>query len=325
MDSDSRLSLFFVIPVVAVISFSMPLLDYVLQGGDLIGTPAEARAERSTPSDAETLERKDTTERRHSAPSTRSISYASSAPPSPEPLATSSPESEEAESPSHESAEVSEIVEEAVEEQTPGEAPAPPEDAPAETKVETPATTPPYTPSPKEAQPKPPVSTSPLQGADKEMLLLHNDARAALDIPALVWSEELASGAEDWADELADNSCEIEHSDPNAQGARAGEPYGENIFTLWSSDDSMQSEPKDAFSWWFKEKKYYDYNTGECDDGEVCGHYTQIVWSTTTALGCAKSRCEADPTAQNARTNGAADIWVCQYSPPGNSTGTLPY
>ncbi|MDO9190699.1 MAG: CAP domain-containing protein [Sulfurimicrobium sp.] len=46
----------------------------------------------------------------------------------------------------------------------------------------------------------------------------------------------------------------------------------------------------------------------------MCGHYTQLVWKKTTAVGCGMAVC------------GSRDqIWVCQYSPAGNWAGQKPY
>ena len=39
------------------------------------------------------------------------------------------------------------------------------------------------------------------------------------------------------------------------------------------------------------------------------GHFTQVVWRGTTAVGCGRSQC-----------NGL-DVWICQYDPPGNVEG----
>ena len=50
------------------------------------------------------------------------------------------------------------------------------------------------------------------------------------------------------------------------------------------------------------------------------GHYTQIVWGATTAVGCATVDCTSQGLA-----NTGSDIppyfTVCNYSPPGNYLG----
>jgi len=55
----------------------------------------------------------------------------------------------------------------------------------------------------------------------------------------------------------------------------------------------------------------YNYKTNRCKG--MCGHYTQIVWRDTKELGCGVAR------------GGDREIWVCDYSPPGNYQGRLPY
>lgn len=155
-------------------------------------------------------------------------------------------------------------------------------------------------PEPVRTEPAPPVH---------EFLSLHNEVRTDLDLPSLTWSPDLAAKAQSWADTLADeHSCELIHSN---------EPYGENLFSLWSSDGSVRGTPEDAMDWWAGEVKYYDYNSNTCEAGEVCGHYTQIVWETTTEVGCAIATCSDQEE--------VTDLFVCKYSPQGNITGKRPY
>ncbi|MBN1209800.1 MAG: hypothetical protein JXB05_33430 [Myxococcaceae bacterium] len=55
---------------------------------------------------------------------------------------------------------------------------------------------------------------------------------------------------------------------------------------------------------WASEAASYDYGTNACAPGKQCGHYTQIVWRSTTQVGCATK--------------------LCNSSPPGNYVGQRP-
>jgi hypothetical protein len=50
-----------------------------------------------------------------------------------------------------------------------------------------------------------------------------------------------------------------------------------------------------------------------CYPGEVCGHFTQLVWNDTEFVGCGRSECFA----------GGVFI-TCSYDPPGNWKGEVP-
>ena len=101
-------------------------------------------------------------------------------------------------------------------------------------------------------------------------------------------------------------------------------PYGENIAAHWFSQP--QPPPPTAQSvvttLWASEAVDYNYATNTCAAGKVCGHYTQIVWRSTTGVGCAMQYCTV-----NSPGGAAFPNWyftVCDYSPPGNFP-TQPY
>ena len=135
----------------------------------------------------------------------------------------------------------------------------------------------------------------------QEFLDAHNAHRSALGIVDLGWSADVAASAQGWADALAADGCAFEHESQNT--------YGENLW--WSSYEPTPTEVVDA---WAGEVEFYDYETNTCDEGQVCGHYTQVVWADTTLVGCGKSTC-----------TGGAVIWACRYDPPGNWVGQKPY
>ena len=156
----------------------------------------------------------------------------------------------------------------------------------------------------------------------------HNAVRAAVQtttaLPPLAWSETLAQYAQQWVDSLAATSCSSPHHRSSQDLDKVG--YGENLYVSLSSVGS--STAQQAVDAWAAEKACYTYGNfmtnDKCDttcytklNSDGCGHYTQIVWRTSTEVGCGVATC----------TNGGAkeDIWICNYKPPGNYIGNKPY
>ncbi|WP_051341192.1 pathogenesis-related family 1 protein [Azospirillum halopraeferens] len=129
----------------------------------------------------------------------------------------------------------------------------------------------------------------------------HNAVRAEVGVPPLEWSQDLADRAQGWADTLGRRGCAMEHS--------SGSGYGENL--AWASGATMS--PREVVERWAAERRHYDYAANACAPGEVCGHYTQVVWDSTRRVGCGKATC------------GREEVWVCNYDPPGNIIGRKPY
>lgn len=127
---------------------------------------------------------------------------------------------------------------------------------------------------------------------------LHNEVRAEVGTDPLEWSAEVASVAKAYAEK-----CNWGHSTE-----RNG--YGENLYMTTGS-----ASPADVVGSWADEKKDYDAKTGNCSG--VCGHYTQIVWTSTKKLGCAMAKCDTG----NPMGSGPWEYWVCNYDPPGNYSG----
>ncbi|KAH9310484.1 hypothetical protein KI387_025519, partial [Taxus chinensis] len=130
----------------------------------------------------------------------------------------------------------------------------------------------------------------------------HNAARAEVGEKPMQWNKKLHSYAENYANQRR-GDCNLQHSNG---------PYGENIF--WGSDASSFSNT-DAVNAWVDEKKYYNYNSNSCDAGQMCGHYTQVVWKNSVNVGCARVVCD----------NSKGVFIICSYDPPGNYIGEKPY
>ncbi len=116
----------------------------------------------------------------------------------------------------------------------------------------------------------------------------------------LVWSPALAASAQKHADYLASHNLFV-HSQNG---------YGENLFA-----SSAPAAIPDAVSSWYLEKKKFNPRTKKCYNGWYeCGHYSQIIWRNSARLGCGRSSSRTWKT-----------IVVCQYDPPGNYQGQVPY
>ena len=55
---------------------------------------------------------------------------------------------------------------------------------------------------------------------------------------------------------------------------------------------------------WYDEVEWYDYNNPEVSSHET-GHFAQVVWASTTEVGCGIARCDR------------SGVVVCQYRPSG--------
>jgi len=96
--------------------------------------------------------------------------------------------------------------------------------------------------------------------------------------------------------------------------------FGENVF--WASPaqysdgftEIQQLTPTQVVDDWGSEKNDYNYPSNSCAVGKMCGHYTQIVWKSTTEVGCGKALCPDN-----------SQVWVCSYEPAGNYVGQRPY
>jgi pathogenesis-related protein 1 len=139
------------------------------------------------------------------------------------------------------------------------------------------------------------------QNSAQDFVNPHNSARAAVGVGAVSWDENVAAFARSWVAKLA-GDCRLVHS--------SGSGYGENLFGGSGADFTAA----DAVSSWVSEKQWYNHGSNSCASGKVCGHYTQVVWRSSTKIGCARVIC-----------NNGGIIISCNYSPPGNYVGQSPY
>jgi hypothetical protein len=146
----------------------------------------------------------------------------------------------------------------------------------------------------------PPQNLGDLQ---RRLLALHNRERSATGAPALVWDSRLAAAAAAYGPSLAARGS-LAHSPPES---RKGQ--GEN---LWMGTRGAYSLEEMAGGWADEKRLFHPgvfpdvSSSGKWSD---VGHYTQMIWRDTNAVGCAIQRSER------------WDFLICRYSPPGNVVG----
>ena len=148
-----------------------------------------------------------------------------------------------------------------------------------------------------------------------------NTFRSQHNASNLAWNDTLADFGRDyaqrceWAHTVSRPHTYLLHARPvGSRGAHAdgggieqGGPYGENL---------VQGYPDVAASIdaWGNERRLYDFAAGAF--AEPTGHFTQLVWKGTAAVGCGRRFCD-----------GANEVsgWyvVCEYSPRGNIVGAF--
>uniref|UniRef100_A0A8C2CP66 Cysteine-rich secretory protein LCCL domain containing 1a n=1 Tax=Cyprinus carpio TaxID=7962 RepID=A0A8C2CP66_CYPCA len=162
-----------------------------------------------------------------------------------------------------------------------------------------------------------------ITASDMQAILdLHNKLRGQVYPPAsnmeyMVWDTELERSAQEWAE-----TCLWEHGP-----AGLLPQIGQNLGVHWG----RYRPPTSHVQAWYDEVKDYSFPyPQECNphcpfrcSGPVCTHYTQLVWATSSRIGCAINVCY--------NMNVWGQIWakavylVCNYSPKGNWWGYAPY
>jgi hypothetical protein len=142
-----------------------------------------------------------------------------------------------------------------------------------------------------------------LDPVSRGLLDAHNRERALVGVAPLQWDPFLARSAISYGPTLAAMGS-LQHM-PRA--SRPGQR--EN---LWRGTANAY-RPAQMVGMWSAERRLFRPGifpavsaTGNWFD---VSHYTQMIWPTTTRVGCAVYR------------SGAWDYLICRYSPPGNADG----
>lgn len=157
---------------------------------------------------------------------------------------------------------------------------------------------------------------SPLTDAEiTEILRVHNAARAEVNVPPLTWNCKLAAFSQKWVDR-----DEWGHSSgADRSNVISGSYVGENLAAAAPANRAIATSG--STDWW-NEKQFWNNATKSCQSGKVCGHYTQMVWKSTTEIGCGLNR---KASVLGASWEGNSAYLACTYNPGGNYNGEAPY
>ncbi|XP_008311260.2 cysteine-rich venom protein TEL1 isoform X1 [Cynoglossus semilaevis] len=142
-----------------------------------------------------------------------------------------------------------------------------------------------------------------------EIVNKHNALRRGVSPTAsnmlkMSWNKEAEANAQRWA-----NTCFMNHSlDSSREISTSG--CGENLYMA-----SSKNTWNDAIQSWYNEVKDWRYGVGSVN-GQIVGHFTQIVWYRSNQIGCAMAYC---PNSKYRY------FYVCHYCPPGNEQFARPY
>ena len=149
------------------------------------------------------------------------------------------------------------------------------------------------------------LSSPGLDQINHRILEAHNEARAEVGAPPLRWDPGLAVAAASYGPQLA-RIGRLVHSPRTGR-----ENQREN---LWMGQQG-RFRPDEMVAAWTDEKRLFYPgsfpNVSRTGNWVDVAHYTQMIWKTTTHVGCAIYR------------DGGWDYLICRYSPPGNRDGRV--
>ena len=144
------------------------------------------------------------------------------------------------------------------------------------------------------------VPQRPLDPGSASILPEHNLVRAQAGAPPLRWNWQLAADAASYGPALSAIGY-LQHSPRNSRPRNERENLAQGTRGVYSAAQLVAV--------WAAERRYFHrgiFPNVCAGDWSTCAHYTQMIWRTTTDVGCA------------VYSDARYDWLICRYSPPGN-------
>jgi len=138
----------------------------------------------------------------------------------------------------------------------------------------------------------------------------HNTLRATHHSPSLTLSDSLNASAQAHAESILQTGVFRHSSFDERNGA------GENLYyAMLANLSDLPTYGDDVVRSWYREVSNYDYDHGSYSS--ATGHFTQVVWKSTSELGCG--------VAQGRKKHYSNEFnviyVVCHYQSAGNYMG----
>ncbi|SDM36285.1 CAP family protein [Allokutzneria albata] len=138
----------------------------------------------------------------------------------------------------------------------------------------------------------------------RDCLAAHNAYRKRHGAPVLKTDPKIVAFAKGRGTRLAATEI-LAHDAAN---------YGENLNWSWSSAGPAPVPCASVVKGWYDQIKNYDWKNPD-SSWKQSGFFTQVVWKSTTTVGCAQV------AALNGKKGGT--YTVCNYAPAGNLMGSF--
>jgi len=133
---------------------------------------------------------------------------------------------------------------------------------------------------------------------ERECMNQHNLKRPLHSAGPLTWSEECAEHARKWVQHLVEIDT-LAHDNESGMGENCGYFQSSNVSSKSDSEWAIN-----VSNMWYGEIEKYDFDKSGYQS--QTGHFTQMIWKSTTKMGCAIAK------------KGTKVYIVANYYPPGN-------